>query len=59
MKIRGLRLKCARVLAEGLRALVLMYGIETMVWAEMERLKIRAVQMHNLRGLFGYKMNVI
>ena len=34
---------------------VLMYGSETMMWKEEERSRIRAVQMHNLRGLLGIR----
>ena len=32
-----------------------MYGIETMLWKEKERSRIRAVQMGNLRGLLGIR----
>ena len=34
---------------------VLSYGIETMIWREKERSRIRAVQMDNLRGLLGIR----
>ena len=33
----------------------LMYGIETMIWKEKERSRIRAVQASNLRGLLGIR----
>ena len=32
-----------------------MHGIETMIWKEKERSKIRAVHMDNLRGLLGIR----
>ena len=34
---------------------VLWYGSETMIWREKERSRIRAVQMDNLRSLFGIR----
>ena len=34
---------------------VLMYGIETMLWKENERSRIRAVQTDNLRVLLGIR----
>ena len=40
---------------ETLLAPVLTYGSETMLWKEKERPRIRAVQMDNLRGLFGIR----
>ena len=33
----------------------LLYGSETVVWREKERLKIRTLQMDNLRGLLGVR----
>ena len=51
---RGLRLECPRVLHETLLALVFMY-VETMIWLEKERSRIRVVQMDNLRGLLGIR----
>ena len=32
-----------------------MYGSETMLWKEMERSRVRAVQLDNLRGLLGIR----
>ena len=43
------------VLHETLLVPVLTYGNETMLWKEKERSRIRAVQMDNLRGLFGVR----
>ena len=48
---RDLQLEWARVLHETLLVPVHMYGSETMLWKEMERSRVRAVQMDNLRGL--------
>ena len=51
---RDLQLECARVLHETLLVTVLMYGIiETMLWKEKERSRIRTVQMDKLRDLLG------
>ena len=46
-----------RVLHEGLLTpvLFLFYGSETMIWRKMERSRIRALQMDNLRDLLGIK----
>ena len=55
---RDLQLECARVLHETLLVPVLMYGSETMLWKE-ERPRIRAVQMDNIRGLLGIRMDRI
>ena len=52
---RGLRLERARVLREALLVLVLLNLSETMIWRENERLGIIAVQMNNIRGLFGIR----
>ena len=47
------------VLHETLLVSVLTYGSEAMLWKEMERSRIMAVQMDNLRGLLGIRpMNV-
>ena len=40
---------------ETLAVPVLMYGSETMLWKEEEISRIRAVQMENLRSLFGIR----
>ena len=50
---RDLEIEYASVLHETLHVPVLTYGIETMLWKEKERSRIRAVQMDNLRGLLG------
>ena len=50
-----MQIKYARVLHETLRAPVLTYGSETMLWKERERSRIRVVQMDNLRGLPGFR----
>ena len=34
---------------------VLWYGSEIMIWREKERSRIRAVQMGNLRSMFGIR----
>ena len=52
---RDWQLECARVLHKTMLVLFLMYGSETMLWKEKERSRIRAVQMDNLRGLFGIR----
>ena len=52
---RDLQLECADVLHETLLIPVLMYGIETMLWKEKERSRIRAVQMDNHKGLLGIR----
>ena len=48
---RSLRLECARTLNEDLLVSLLIHESETMVGRENERLRIRAVQMDNFRGL--------
>ena len=48
-------LECARVLHETLLVPVLMYIIETMLWKEGKRSRIRVVQIDNLRGLLGIR----
>ena len=45
---RGLQLECAKVLHETLLVLVLMSGSETMIWKEMKKFRIRAVQWTTL-----------
>ena len=45
------------VLHETLLVPLLTYGSKTMLWKEKRRSRIRAVQMDNLRGLFGIKMD--
>ena len=52
---RSLHIECAKVLHESLLAPVLTYGSETMIWREMERSRIWAVQINNLRGLMGIR----
>ena len=52
-----LQLKCAKVLHETLLVPVLMYGSETMLWREKERSRVKDVQMDNLRGLLGNRMD--
>ena len=49
--------ECAMILHESLLVPVLMYDSETMICKEKERFRIRAVQMDNLRGLFGHQEN--
>ena len=56
---RNLQLECARVLHDTLLVPVLMYGSETMLSEEEERSRIRAVEMDNLRGLLGTRMDRI
>ena len=46
------RMKLARRIA---RAYVLMYSIETMIWKEKERSRIRWMQMNNIRDLLGIR----
>ena len=53
VNVKGLQLECAEVLYETLLMPLLMYGRETMIWKERSR--IRAVQMHYLRGLLGLR----
>ena len=50
-----LQLDCTRVLHEGLLVPVLLYGSKTIIWREKERLRIRSVQMNNLRGLLAVR----
>ena len=39
---------------------VLMYGIETIIWEEKERSRIRVLQMDNLRSFLGIlRMNKV
>ena len=52
---RDLQHDYAIVMHETLLVPVFMYGIETMLWEEKERSRIRAVQMSNLRGLLGIR----
>ena len=52
---RDLQLECANFLHESLFVPVLMYGSETMLWKEMERSRIWAVQMDNLRGFLDIR----
>ena len=52
---RNLQLECAKALGETLLVPVLMYGSETILWKDMERSRVRAVQMDNLRGLLGIR----
>ena len=53
--ILGICSLSVRDLHETLLIPVLMYGSETMLWKEKERLRIRAVQKDNLRGLLGIR----
>ena len=53
---RDLQLEWARVLPETMLVPVLMYGSETILWKEKERSRIRGVQMGNLRGWIGSRM---
>ena len=46
-----LQLEYVGVLHEALLVHLLLYGIETMIWKEKERSKIRAMKMDNLRHL--------
>ena len=57
VNVTGLLLVCARVLHETSLVPVLMYGSETMIGKEREISRIRAVQMNNLRGLLGIRMD--
>ena len=50
-------IKCARVLHETELVPVLTYSSETMLWKEKERSRITAVQIDNLRGLLGIRMD--
>ena len=50
-----LQLEYANFLHESLFVPVLMYGSETMLWKEMERSRIWAVQMDNLRGFLDIR----
>ena len=52
---KSLQLECARVLHESLLVPSLTYGSEKMVWREMEKSRIRVVQMNNVRGLLGIR----
>ena len=54
---RSLQSECARILHKSLLVPVLTYSSETMIWREKERFRIRAVQMNNLRGLLGIRMD--
>ena len=51
----SLQLGCAKILHESLLKPVLTYGSETMIWREKERLRVRAIQMDNVRGLLGIR----
>jgi hypothetical protein len=55
VNVKGLSLKCAKVLHESMLVPVLMYGSETMVWNPKYRSKMQAVQMDNLRGVLGIR----
>ena len=55
VNVRDLQIEYARVLHETLVVPVLMYDSEIMLWKEKERSRFRAVQMDNLRGLFGIR----
>ena len=48
---RDLEPESARILHETLLVPALMYSIETMLWKEKERFRIRAVKVNILRGL--------
>ena len=52
---RSLQLESARILHESLLVSALTYDIETLVWKEKERSRIKAVQRDNLRGLLGIR----
>ena len=41
VNVRGLQLECARVLHEEFPVPVLLYGIETMIWREKKRSRIK------------------
>ena len=56
---RDLQLECASVLHETLLVPVLMYCSETMIWKEKELSRIRAIQMDNLRGLLGIRVDKV
>ena len=45
-------------MSHSLLVAVLMYGSETMIWKE-ERSRIKAVEMKNLRGLLGIRMDKV
>ena len=47
---RDFQFHCTRVFYETVLVPILMYSSETMIRKEMERTKIRAVQMNNLRA---------
>src|SRR5678815_6092578 len=53
VNVKGLSLKSARVLHEGMLLPVLIYSSETMVWNKRYRSKVQCVQMDNLRGMLG------
>ena len=53
--IKGLQLECVGVLHQTLLVPVLMYSSETMIQKDMEKSRIRAVQMDNLRGFLGIR----
>ena len=52
---RDLQLECAGVFHETLVVPVLLYGSEAILQKEKKRSRVRAVQMDNLRGLFGIR----
>ena len=52
---RGLQLECARVIHPMLLMPVFMHCIKTIIWKEMEKCRIMAVQMDNLRGWLGIR----
>ena len=55
VNVRDLQLACARVFHETLLVSVLTYDSETILWRKEERSRNTAVQMDNLRGLFGIR----
>ena len=55
VNVKGLQLKCVRVLYEAMLMPVLLDSIKTVIWRGKERSRIRAVEMDNLRSLLGIK----
>ena len=52
---KSLQLECAMVLHESFYVLVLMCGIEAMVWRDKGRCRIRADQINHLRSWLGLR----
>ena len=55
VNLKSLQLECVRVLHESFLVFVIMYDLETMIWKEKHRSRIRAVQMANLRDLLAIR----